>query len=51
MRNIIRTLIVLAGVTIASNAHAACYYNGTSYSSGTQIGSLVCTPSGRWQKP
>lgn len=51
MRTIVRTLIVLAGITVASNAYAICYYNGTGYSSGTRIGSLVCTPSGRWQRP
>ena len=44
-------LFVLAAMTITSGAHAACYYNGTGYQTGTQIGSLVCTPSGRWARP
>lgn len=51
MSNVVRILIVLVGITMASNAYATCYYNGKGYSSGTQVGSLVCTPSGRWQKP
>lgn len=51
MNNLVRTLIVIVGITMASNAYATCYYNGKGYGSGTQVGSLVCTPSGRWQKP
>ena len=51
MSNVVRMLIVLVGITMASNAYATCYYNGKGYGTGTQVGSLVCMPSGRWQRP
>lgn len=51
MSNIVRTLIVLVGITMTANAYSACYYNGKGYGTGTRVGSLVCTPSGRWQRP
>ena len=48
MGNLVRILMLLVTITMATNAHATCYYNGKGYGTGTQIGSLVCTASGRW---
>lgn len=51
MGNTLKILLVLAAMTMTSGAHATCYYNGKAYQTGTQIGSLVCMPSGRWTRP
>jgi hypothetical protein len=50
MSKLLQLLAVIVGITMASSAYATCYYNGTGYDTGTQIGSLVCKPNGKWQK-
>ncbi|HSD43524.1 MAG TPA: hypothetical protein VLD36_16865 [Burkholderiales bacterium] len=49
-----RTLILLlAGLAIAgvaTEAFAACMFNGRSYPAGSVVGDRVCAPNGTWQR-
>ncbi len=51
MRNTLIVVVMLVGLTVASDAWAKCYFDGTAYETGTKVGTLVCQPSVRRQQP
>lgn len=47
---IIATFAVLVFLAVwAGTATADCIYNGRSYSTGTNIGGIICQPNGTWR--
>ena len=49
MRDTIKILMLLLTCGFASGAWADCYYQGTSYSTGTTIAGLTCQADGTWR--
>jgi hypothetical protein len=43
-----RSLVLVAGLLLASLAQAVCYRDGKPYPTGAVVGDYVCRPDGSW---